>query len=119
MSREIKFRAFNGIDKTMISWGTIKAFSSVLINLINGQVKHHTLMQYTGLKDKNGVEIYEGDIVKDQHSYSDANIGKVWYRAELGSAVGWMVNGHYMSSMSSEIKIIGNIHQHPELLEQQ
>jgi hypothetical protein len=114
--REIKFRAFNGIDKTMISWGTIKAFSSVLINLINGQVKHHTLMQYTGLKDKNGVEIYEGDLIGNGESEEN---GTIYY---CEKEAGFFINSNgfdfCLTEMDSSDSVIGNIHENPELLEQ-
>ncbi|PCX66798.1 YopX family protein [Listeria monocytogenes] len=78
------------------------------------------LMQYTGLKDKNGKKIFEGDIVEiDVHDRLDWNVikGKVIF---LEGA--WLVtdSGSFaipLWSEINEIEVIGNIHENPELLE--
>ena len=56
--REIKFRAWDGISKRMHGWERVNR-----IPLIDFKLDHYTLMQFAGLKDKNGIEIYEGDIL--------------------------------------------------------
>ena len=76
----------------------------------------YVLMQYTGLLDKQGVEIYEGDIVK-VHSYTVTGLGKVGFNK--GSFV--FNKFEYPTSQVlhsfSEIEVIGNIYEHSHLLD--
>jgi uncharacterized phage protein (TIGR01671 family) len=70
------------------------------------------LMQFTGLKDKNGREIYEGDILH-VNNYSD------WI-VERRDAGFWIYNqcnpGVYFPLVDSDREVIGNIYENPELL---
>jgi len=70
--------------------------------------------QYTGLKDKNGVEIYEGDIM--EYALSESMVGVVVY-AQGGYHLKNKRGKHFPLITYLDKAVIGNIHENPELLE--
>jgi len=77
---------------------------------------HYEIMQYTGLKDKNGKEIYEGDILKLQPE--EGMIVEVVNRPEL-NGYGVIDKEGWQGQLSnkSNHEIIGNIYENPDLLQ--
>ena len=132
--REIKFRAFHKETKTMISIQNMLSFSNDgsiwinenkqnPINTFAGWVgKDFVLMQYTGLKDKNGVEIYEGDIVEcgfKYRSYLPTFIEEVSIlntNLTLPFAREWIIENKEYKDIVGSCKVIGNIYENSELL---
>lgn len=134
---EIKFRAWNKKDSMMYDVYTIEFCNGGIkvdgtgVHIGNGWAtedngfKHDcdvVLMQFTGLTDKNGQDIYEGDIVKAIYENYIATFGS--FGAGLVTSDGhsyW--GGDYEIGSFAEtwewdkFEVIGNIHMHPELME--
>lgn len=86
-------------------------------NVVKEDLKNYVLMQSTGLTDKNGKEIFEGDIIDSTDGFLT---GVVEFRVGLGMFVSELVEYNSferLCNVASSRKIIGNIWEHPELAE--
>jgi len=85
------------------------------------EVDPATVGQYTGLTDKNGVKIFEGDIVRSGgFGYPDKHqerTYKVKYSTECARFLTILPNGVFNPTGFQDCEVIGNIHDNPELLE--
>lgn len=154
--REIEFRAFCKSLNRMLSFEHLKEATKGMVDVANNEMQKRELkynklvpyglflpledddlifMQYTGLTDKNGTKIFEGDIVQsitedtNEKRFAVIKFGK--YRDDNfeDSAIGFYFEcGGYQFSMfngeaqgydfPSFVEVIGNIHDNPELLEE-
>ena len=136
--RIIKFRAWVPERKTMIytkeNPGILSGNISYIAFSIHGECNEiatsricenyylpsqANLMQFTGLHDEEGKEIYEGDIVKFQEIYTEEPQIEIaiteW--KEGGFYYRWLGCNDYQHINETEIEIIGNIYEHPHLLD--
>jgi len=137
--KEIKFRAWDTQAKCMLGGGGMQ------LNATTGELNHLPSvipMQYTGLKDKDGRGIYEGDIIRhtrfnwSAEGYSEHQTNLIlaaivsWdeercaFRAEgkleEGGGFGWgFPLGSDKRADRTEVEVIGNIYENPELLKEE
>jgi uncharacterized phage protein (TIGR01671 family) len=124
--REIKFRAWDKFNQYITH--DISIISLLLLMLFkNKPIKNHTLMQYTGLKDKNSKEIYESDLVigifgTGMQGFKSTHNQKRKCEIKFSPESGYYlktIDGDFkyrFYPLISECEIIGNIYENPELL---
>ena len=128
--REVEFRAWDIIHKKMIeldamwfdNYGNVNAVNDIIAGLTL-EKEDFILIQYTGLRDKNGKKIYEGDIVEN----SCGDIVEIEFFNDLnfddggGKHSGFYFKSglEYYDGGPKTWKIIGNIHENPELSEKE
>ena len=105
MNREIKFRAWDKERKEMFNDIDFHRPMTLNSHIKELQEYGYILLQYTGLKDKNGKEIYEGDILKMNSDGFNKTIG---WRDDL---FGWNLKKEDHLSI-----VIGNVYENKELL---
>jgi uncharacterized phage protein (TIGR01671 family) len=128
--RDIRFRAWNVITKTMID---LKKITPLALNMDTDGLfipfsDGLLLMQYTGLKDKNGKEIYEGDILSPGYTEDElfvvvfddtkARFAEKRVSKKYPTHAGFIMDGSFLRTnmLSQKVEIIGNIYENPELL---
>lgn len=137
MNRPIKFRAWDNVNKKWLLGYDIPnlggfhidgeclmmgAWSQVLERTVAGEFGEHgeelKIMQSTGLKDKNGVEIFEGDLMECNYCKDDCG-QVVWGSSIPGFRIKWeetcCANAR-LTRIDDWATIVGNIYQNPELL---
>ncbi len=119
--RKIKFRAWEFSGKFMIdNFHEKDSFQSVLCGY-NPYSYDYTIMQWTGLTDKNGKEVYEGDIIETwaAEDFPDSYIRTVVVDDSTKQLTLHPAGGYILCepACSSHFEVIGNIHESPELLE--
>ena len=122
MQRTIKFRAWDKTLNMIHCWSAIENHFTLEELLADNFFE---AMQYTGLKDKNDIEIYEGDIILVNVFMSKHVTGLVAFDrgsfCVTGNFEGWgydcnTTNFWEMSTNGNEYKVIGNIYENPELV---
>lgn len=120
--REVKFRAWDEYYSRMYEVHTVDISIPPLLTVWPKDpyesiaIHQEHLMQYTGLKDKNGVEIYEGDVVK---FIGWGYTGYVAFENCEFITKNNMDKDYALSPKDgTDFEVIGNIHEHPELLQE-
>lgn len=126
--REILFRGKRYDDKNFILSDSIMQTSYGCVNLWHEgkwiEVIPRTVGQYTGLKDRNGTKIFEGDIVQTNKFFLSVGLNAKYvieYDVEIACFIGTMQKSYVkhfttFQNDSDQFEVIGNIHDSPELL---
>ncbi|EGP5624808.1 TPA: YopX family protein [Enterococcus faecium] len=125
-----KFRLYDPSDQKIREVAEID-WPLGIVGTCGGAVEHEldkvVLMQSTGMKDKNGVEIFEGDVVAvENHPFQRKEDSGVGMEIEGNYVVGWnqydltwCAGDLLLARLKPYVKVIGNIYENPELLEEE
>ena len=125
--REIKFRAWDSAKKIMRSVVNIYTHSHSVFVLVREAaggppelIRTECLMQYIGAKDKNGVEIYEGDVIRHPTGKYGPDFVIQWSPILCGFTAVQVESGHPSPQLNQgtmcHFEVIGNIYENPELV---
>lgn len=123
--RDVKFRAYDYDNKCFeydVQDTYDEEIGSSFLNIL--EEDRFAVEQYTGIKDMNGVEVYEGDVIKFHVVIlsPDDKVGYVTYYPEYGYSImlshGSLLRQEYWASGDKHtIEVVGNIHEDKELLQ--
>lgn len=119
MQKEMKFRAWDTVRKVMflVQEATFVGGRIIGVRSCGTYDNACILMQYTGLKDKNGKEIYEGDVMfnsSDRYNYE-----VIWDGKNGAWSLGFNGNGLGRYQLDLFWEIVGNRYENPELLNEE
>ena len=132
--REIKFRVWDKEEKEMHSWEDLipSVDLGYLLSNETEEYDEYEIQQYTGLKDKNGVEVYESDIVEQEFTELGSTEGifnnppddMTSFIGEIKMYEGawWIDSGSWAIPLFSELspnEVLGNRYENPELLKEE
>lgn len=116
-NRPIKFRAWDTQGKTMVDWNTMcqTAFNRGDVQMLYQIMTEPRFikLQFTSLLDKNGKEIYEGDVVRMVGSKLAYKIRWNSYKFEMITEEGYNISG---LELHKHVEVIGNIYENEDLL---
>jgi uncharacterized phage protein (TIGR01671 family) len=123
MAREIKFRGFTS-NGGWVCGGYYKHDSYCEYITVNdfdhAVVVRESIGQHTGLKDRNGIDIYEGDAIRAHHDDGESNYAGIVEWIAEGDWLGWcLMDGGVPEMLRADdqdaLGIIGNVYENPEL----
>jgi len=121
MSRIIEFRAWNKYNNTMYSMESVEFACNEIWKLRTLELNDEFIvMQYTGLKDKNGTKIFEGDILSNGDYVAQVVFGEfdglmAWH-VLINHKKQWALGSGDILGHNPYIEVIGNIYENPELI---